>query len=105
MTGGANCCVNFAADGGAESCRLLTHSEPPSGSLVTGSIGRELRRGEDSVREGSGLWAAAFNLVVRRFCGYDCTEIVQRQSPRKCQVCGKFKARGKTKTRRPKVLI
>src|ERR1700719_653241 len=54
MTGGANCCVNFVADGDAESCRLLTHSEPPSGSLVTGSIGRELRRGEDSVRDGSG---------------------------------------------------
>src|ERR1700721_676396 len=44
MTGGANCCVNFVADGDAESCRLLTHSEPPSGSLVTGSIGRDLRR-------------------------------------------------------------
>jgi hypothetical protein len=27
-----------------------------------------------------GLWAAALNLVVRRFCGCDCTEMVQRQS-------------------------
>jgi hypothetical protein len=46
--------VNGGANGGVESCRLLTHSEPPSGSLVTGSIGRELRRGEDSVGDGSG---------------------------------------------------
>ena len=24
-----------------------------------------------------GLWAEALNLVVRRFCGSDCTEMVQ----------------------------
>src|SRR5579862_8597718 len=54
VSDGANCCVSDGADGGAKSYRLLTHSEPPSGSLVTGFIGRELRRGEDSVRNGSG---------------------------------------------------
>ena len=40
VAGGADCCVNFVANGSAESCRLLTHSEPPSGSVMTGSIGR-----------------------------------------------------------------
>src|SRR5579862_1008867 len=54
MTGGMARGVNVGTDGGAESYRLLTHSEPPSGSLVTGFVGRELRRGEDSVGDGSG---------------------------------------------------
>src|SRR5579862_5048508 len=54
MTGGMARGVNVGTDGGAESCRLLTHSEPPSGSLSTGFVARELRRGEDSVGDGSG---------------------------------------------------
>src|SRR5580704_9526173 len=54
MTGGMARGVNVGTDGGAESYRLLIHSEPPSGSLVTGFVGRELRRGEDSVGDGSG---------------------------------------------------
>src|SRR5580692_4115084 len=101
MTGGMARGVNVGTDGGAESYRLLTHSEPPSGSLVTGSIGAE---NCDEVRIALamevGLWAAALNLVVRRFCGCDCTEMVQRQS---CGTRARLRTRsiacGKKKTR------
>ena len=41
-----------------------------------------------------GLWAAALNLVVRRFCGCDCTETVQRQSRGASAVSAKLSARG-----------
>src|SRR3984957_7708595 len=54
MTGRAACGGNVGTEGGGESSKLLIHSEPPSGSLVTGSIGRELRRDEDRVGDGSG---------------------------------------------------
>src|SRR5579862_4570753 len=83
VSDGANCCVSFGADGGAKSCRLLTHGEPPSGSLVTGSIGRELRRGQSSVRDGSGAMgrgaqSGGTNVLRMRLHRNDATGIALR---------------------------
>jgi hypothetical protein len=41
-----------------------------------------------------GLWAAALNLVVRRFCGCDCAEMVQRQPRGTPAVSAKLSVRG-----------
>ena len=49
-----------------------------------------------------GLWAEVLNLVVRRFCGCDCTEMVQRESRCDFQTRDKLYVRRKRKRDSPK---